>query len=81
MMPDLSQFHLMRPEWLWALLPAILLASLLWRARSRSGGWSEVIAPELLPYLVGKTVAAKNPNLLPFILVCTSVKDGLFTFG
>ena len=69
MIPEWNQFHLMRPEWLWALLPALILALLLWRARNRSGGWSEVIAPELLPFLVGKTVAAPGPNLLPFILL------------
>ncbi|MEH6584510.1 MAG: VWA domain-containing protein [Halioglobus sp.] len=69
MIPDWSQLHLMRPEWLWALLPAVFLAILLWRARSRSGGWSDVIAPELLPYLVGKHVASRGPNLLPFVLL------------
>ncbi|MEH6589545.1 MAG: VWA domain-containing protein [Halioglobus sp.] len=65
----LSNFHLMRPDWLWALLPAGLLILLLWRQRNRSGGWSDVIAPELLPFLVGKSVAARGPNLLPFILL------------
>ena len=43
----------MRPEWLWALVPAIVLAGLLWRLRHRSGSWSSVIAPDLLPYLIG----------------------------
>jgi Ca-activated chloride channel family protein len=65
----LSDFHLMRPEWLWTLLPAGLLILLLWRLRNRSGGWSDVIAPELLPFLVGKSVAARGPNLLPAILL------------
>ncbi len=66
-MPDLSQFHLMRPEWLWALIPALVLSLLLWRVRSRSGGWSDVIAPDLLPFLIGKSAGKKAPNLLPFI--------------
>lgn len=69
MIPDLSQFHLMRPEWLWALAPAAVLVILLWRARRHSGGWSDVIAPELLPFLVGNTTAARGRNLLPFILI------------
>jgi Ca-activated chloride channel homolog len=68
-MDVLSNFHLMRPEWLWALLPAGILTLLLWRLRNRSGGWSDVIAPELLPFLVGKSVTARGPNLLPFILL------------
>lgn len=68
-MPDFSQFHLMRPEWLWALIPALILSLLLWRVRSRSGGWSDVIAPDLLPFLIGKHAGKKAPNLLPFICV------------
>ncbi|MFT5333612.1 MAG: Ca-activated chloride channel family protein [Halioglobus sp.] len=66
-MPDFSQFHLMRPEWLWALVPALMLTVLLWRARSRSGGWSDVIAADLLPFLIGKHAGKKAPNLLPFV--------------
>ena len=61
--------HWMRPEWLWSLLPAAVLALLLWRLRSRSGSWSQVIAPELLPFLVGRDTASRGPNLLPFILL------------
>jgi Ca-activated chloride channel homolog len=68
MIATLSQFHLMRPEWLWAAVPALILTALLWRLRKRSGGWSDVIAPDLLPFLVGETAAARGPNLLPFIL-------------
>ncbi len=61
--------HLMRPEWLWALLPSVVLAALLWRLRHRSGNWSRVIAPELLPYLVGEESGQKRPNMAPAILV------------
>jgi Ca-activated chloride channel family protein len=68
-MVNWAQLHLMRPEWLWLLLPAVLLTLLLWRLRGRSGGWSDVIAPELLPYLVGDTATSRGPNLLPFILL------------
>lgn len=66
-MPDLSQLHLMRPEWLWTLIAVLVLSLLLWRVRSRSGGWSDVIAPELLPFLIGKNAGKKAPNFLPFI--------------
>jgi Ca-activated chloride channel homolog len=62
-------FHLMRPEWLWALLPAAILAALLWQLRNRSGNWSSVIAPELLPYLVGEASGQKKHNLAPAIFV------------
>ena len=63
------EFHLMRPEWLWALLPTLLLIALLWRARGRSGSWSDIIAPELLPLLVGGKAAPRGVNLLPLLLV------------
>ncbi|MDH3994950.1 MAG: VWA domain-containing protein, partial [Gammaproteobacteria bacterium] len=62
-------FHLMRPEWLWAIVPALLLTLLLWRCRGRNGSWSTVIAPELLPFLVGKQAGSQGPNLLPLVLL------------
>jgi Ca-activated chloride channel family protein len=65
----LTNLHLMRPEWLWALLPAALLSWLLWRQRGRSAGWSAVIAPELLPYLMDSTQGKDGPNLLPVLIV------------
>ncbi|MEH6570389.1 MAG: VWA domain-containing protein, partial [Halioglobus sp.] len=68
-MNELSQLHFMRPEWLWALVPAVIFIFLLWRQRQNSGGWSEVIAPDLLPFLVGDNTASRGPNLLPFIML------------
>jgi len=68
MTETLQQFHLMRPEWLWLLVPTALLALLLWRQHSRSGSWSDVIAPQLLPYLLGEQSGSKRTNLLPAIV-------------
>ncbi|MEH6634489.1 MAG: hypothetical protein V7700_03175, partial [Halioglobus sp.] len=65
----MTALHLMRPEWLWSLVPALLLLLLLWRQRGSSGSWSDVIAPELLPYLVGDNAGARSSNLLPLILL------------
>ncbi len=62
-------FHLMRPEWLWALVPAVLLATLLWRLRQRSGSWSSVIDPQLLPYLIGEGDGQTRRNLVPGLLL------------
>ena len=62
-------FHLMRPEWLWCLVPAALLALYLWRQRDRSGSWRDVIAPELLPHLLGRTDGASGRNWVPLILL------------
>ena len=68
-MPFPEQLHLMRPEWLWGLLPGLLLIALLWRQRGRRGSWSEIIAPELLPYLIGDQQGTRPPNLLPAVLI------------
>ena len=57
------EFHLMRPQWLWALVPALLLAALLWRQRDRLGSWNQVISAELLPFLVSPEGQARGPNL------------------
>lgn len=73
MMAFLSQLHLMRPEWLWTLLPAALLALLLLYFRGRGGSWSDIIAPDLLPYLIGKQQASRGPNLLPLLFVAWAV--------
>ncbi len=65
------ELHLMRPEWLWSLVPALILLLWLWRQRGRSGSWNDVIAPELLPYLVGDSAGAgsRSANLLPLIFI------------
>jgi Ca-activated chloride channel family protein len=62
-------FHLMRPEWLWCLVPAALLALFLWRQRDRSGSWRDVIAPELLPHLVGQSDGERGRNWVSLILL------------
>lgn len=65
----LGALHLMRPEWLWALLPALLLGAGLAAARKRSGSWTAVIDPALLPYLVSESSAGKHRNLMPWLLL------------
>jgi Ca-activated chloride channel family protein len=59
----------MRPEWLWSLVPALILMLLLWRQRGRNGGWSDVIAPELLTHLVGERAGPRSTNLLPLVFI------------
>lgn len=48
----LSQLHLLRPWWLLAALPALLLALLLWRSRGGDAGWRRAIDHDLLPHLL-----------------------------
>ncbi len=47
-----SQFHLLRPLWLLALLPALALLLALWRQRQQARQWQQLVAPELLPHLL-----------------------------
>ena len=61
--------HLMRPEWLWTLAPALILFVLLWLQRGRAGSWDAVIAPELLRHLVGDSPSSRGSNLLPLVLL------------
>jgi Ca-activated chloride channel family protein len=63
----INNFHLMRPQWLWATLPGLLVLLLLWQQRGRSGSWNTVISAELLPFLIGEQQGAKQRNLLPAI--------------
>ncbi|GAB5450096.1 MAG: VWA domain-containing protein [Halioglobus sp.] len=63
------ELHLIRPEWLWSLLPALVLAWLQWRQRERSGSWSSVIAPQLLQHLVTRGDDSSTRNWTPLLLL------------
>lgn len=56
----LHQFHFLRPLWLLALLPVLLLAIALWYRQQKNGGWQELIAPHLLPYLLERAEEKKK---------------------
>ncbi len=60
-------FHLLRPEWLWALAPAVALVMLLWRSREQRGNWRSVIDPALLEHLVRGETENRSRNLVPVI--------------
>jgi Ca-activated chloride channel family protein len=64
----INNFHLMRPQWLWAALPGLLMLILLWQQRGQSGSWTNVISAELLPFLVGEQQGKKQRNPLPILL-------------
>lgn len=51
-MPDFSHFHLLRPMWLWALIPALGLWVLMLLEQSSRWRWLVVIAPHLLEHLI-----------------------------
>ncbi len=60
--------HLIRPEWLWALLPAVLFALALWRGNRGSGQWQDVVDPALLQHLLVGEAGGRRRNLTPWFL-------------
>ena len=48
----MAELHLLRPLWLWALLPAALIWWALWRQQDRVSTWKQVIDPHLLDHLL-----------------------------
>lgn len=60
-MDGLSQFHFLRPFWLLALVPLIILIWLMARKRLGSHSWESVCDEELLPYiLIGSSVRKRS---------------------
>jgi len=57
----MSQFHFLRPDWFWLLLPLALLLFWLWRQQLRSRSWQAVCDPQLLPHLLlGRSQRRRN---------------------
>ena len=64
---EISQFHFIRPFWLFALLPSLGLIWLLLRNKDNAALWGQVISPELLPHLlVGQATQRRQ---FPFYLL------------
>ena len=58
--------QLLRPDWLWLLLPLALLVWLLGQRRRQAGSWSAVCDSQLLPYILqGREV---KPSLWPLLV-------------
>lgn len=67
----LSDLHLLRPWWLLALLPALLLALLLYRYRHQQSPWHNLIAVHLQQVLLGgQQLIRRQPFALPLLLLC-----------
>ncbi|MBV2127672.1 VWA domain-containing protein [Arsukibacterium indicum] len=67
----LADFHLLRPWWLLALLPALLLWLLILNYRQQSSAWQRVIAPHLQQLMLsGQLLLQRNRLALPVLLLC-----------
>ncbi len=49
---NLAQFHFIRPYWLLAIIPFIVIIAIMLRNKLSQGNWSAVCDAELLPYLL-----------------------------
>lgn len=64
----INQFHFLRPAFLFALVPAILVTWALLRQQNQARQWQAFIAPHLLHYLVdGQTTQVKRLPLLALL--------------
>lgn len=72
-MAELSNFHLLRPLWLWALAPALVLWVLMLLEEGHRHGLRRVIAPHLLEHLVRrpgrKSWVRPTRVALPYLIV------------
>ena len=51
-MNTMANFHFLRPTWLLAFLPLLMLLWFMWRRRANSRSWQSVVDPRLLPHLL-----------------------------
>jgi Ca-activated chloride channel homolog len=49
---NLSEFHFLRPYWLLAVIPLLVLMGLMLKNKLKQGNWSNVCDVELLPYIL-----------------------------
>ena len=67
-MSTMDLFHFLRPWWLLAIVPAVLLALTLWYQKHRARQWQQMVAPELLKYLLDGQTTRINPLYLIALL-------------
>ena len=76
----MSELHLLRPLWLWSLIPIALLWFGLWRSQDRITEWKKLIDPHLLEHLLvgGQRRRRLRPIHLTLILwvLCTVALAG-----
>ncbi|MDU0355519.1 VWA domain-containing protein [Paraglaciecola aquimarina] len=65
-MSFLSDFHFLRPHWLWAIIPLVMLVGLIRYIQKQQSGWQSVLAGHLYQHLIttDKANTARPPLLL-----------------
>lgn len=67
---EIEQFHFLRPYWLLAIIPALILIVLMWKRKAAFGPWQSVISPHLLPHLLSGNVQQQSKFPLVLLLIC-----------
>jgi len=60
----IEQFHFLRPDWIWALLPFMLVMLLWYRREGKSRSWQSYCDVELLPFLMVGSEAGRSYFLM-----------------
>ncbi|MDB9916193.1 VWA domain-containing protein [Pseudomonadales bacterium] len=64
-----ADFHFLRPNWFYALIPAVLLFVLVKRRQQQGSSWERAIDASLLPYLLALPTQTGSRRLLNLLLV------------
>ena len=66
----LHDFHFIRPEWLWAIIPTLLVWLWLTVSHKKQSGWQSVIPAHLYDHmLVGQTQKVRKPAYSVLLVV------------
>jgi len=76
---NLELFHFIRPYWLFALLPLLIILWLLIHRHLSSGNWAKVCDPELLPHIL--IAQDKKRQKWPFYILAISGLLAIFALA
>ena len=57
---SLAEFHFIRPYWLLALIPAIIMTVVLLKNKLNQGNWADVCDAQLLPFVLQNKATQKS---------------------
>jgi Ca-activated chloride channel family protein len=65
----LNEFHFLRPHWLWAIIPLLIMVALIRYVHKQQSGWQSVLASHLYQHLI-TTAGIKKVRPPLFLLGC-----------
>lgn len=64
----MTEFHFLRPLWLWAFIALAAIVIGLWRSKLGSRHWANVCDPQLLPHLLVGSNTPARPRWAPWLV-------------